>query len=84
MNRFALTFISGIILVWFLVNQFQPSASNNAGGRRGPGGAMAVAVETEPLKIGSLVDEGRFVGSIEATSKFMVAPKSRAASRNCL
>ncbi len=75
MNRFALTFISGIILAWLLVSHFQPSASNTAGGRRGPGGAMAVAVETEPLKIGSLVDEGRFVGSIEATSKFMVAPK---------
>ena len=75
MNRFALTFISGIILAWLLVSQFQPSASNTVGARRGPGGAMAVAVEIEPLKIGSLVDEGRFVGSIEATSKFMVAPK---------
>ncbi len=76
MKKFALTFLVGVALTWWLVSSFLMSADGKGqAGRRGPGGAAVVAVETAPLKIGSLVDEGRFVGSIEAASKFMVAPK---------
>lgn len=78
MKKFVTVFLAGILLAWFATSMVQKyGGGNKAGntGRRGPGGAAVVAVETLPLKIGSLVDEGRFVGTIEPVSKFMVAPK---------
>ncbi|MBU1105856.1 MAG: efflux RND transporter periplasmic adaptor subunit [Candidatus Riflebacteria bacterium] len=77
MKKFGLTFVLGLAiaggLVYIVQNQLSKSAGQ-AGGRRGGGGAK-VAVETVAVKVASLVDEGRFVGSIESKSKFMVAPK---------
>ncbi len=77
MKKFVFYFLVGIALTWYLVSALQKSndGSKANGARRGPGGAAVVAVETAPLEIGSLVDEGQFVGSIEPVSKFMVAPK---------
>lgn len=76
MKKIVVAFIAGIALTWLLVSTFfGGSAGKAGGGRRGPGGAAVVAVEVLPLTTGSLVDEGRFVGSIESTTKFMVAPK---------
>ncbi len=76
MKKFVFYFVAGIALTWFLVSVWQKNNTEKAQvGRRGNGGAAVVAVETAPLAIGSLVDEGRFVGSIEPVSKFMVAPK---------
>ncbi len=76
MKKIVISFIAGIALVWLLVSTFfSDSEGKSAGARRGPVGAAVVAVEVAPLVAGSLVDEGRFVGSIESATKFMVAPK---------
>ncbi len=74
MKKFALTFFAGIALAWLLLTNIQKSDTSGKG-RRGPGGPAVVAVEVKPLQVGNLVDEGRFVGSIEPVSRFMVAPK---------
>ncbi|HPT46093.1 MAG TPA: efflux RND transporter periplasmic adaptor subunit [Candidatus Rifleibacterium sp.] len=74
MKKFAFTFAVGLLLAWLLMSNFQKSASQNQG-RRGPGGPAVVAVEVASLKIGNLVDEGSFVGSIEPAAKFTVAPR---------
>jgi len=74
MKKFALTFILGLAITGAVVYTIQGRQGAKAGGRRGPGVAK-VAVETTPVKITDLVDEGRFVGSLESKSKFMVAPK---------
>ncbi|EKD81012.1 MAG: Efflux transporter, RND family, MFP subunit, partial [uncultured bacterium] len=78
MKKFTLTFLLGLAVAGFLiygVQKIQGPSSGQNGGRRGPGGGAKVAVETVPAKVASLVDEGRFVGSIESKSKFLVAPK---------
>ena len=72
-----MVFVLGLAIAGGLIYATQSQQNKAAGetaGRRRPGGAK-VAVETVPVKIASLVDEGRFVGSIESKSKFMVAPK---------
>lgn len=77
MKKFIFYFVLGIALTWLLVSAVQKNSNGGkaVAGRRGMGGAAVVAVETLPIEIGSLVDEGRFVGTIEPVSKFMVAPK---------
>ncbi|MDD2997728.1 MAG: efflux RND transporter periplasmic adaptor subunit [Candidatus Riflebacteria bacterium] len=75
MKRFLLAFLTGLVLAGLLVVTIQKGTSTTKQGSKRGGKALAVAVETAQLKIGSLVDEGRFSGSIEAASKFMVAPK---------
>jgi len=74
MKKFALTFILGLAIAGAIIYTIQGRQGAKAGGRRGPGVAK-VAVETTPVKVADLVDEGRFVGSLESKSKFMVAPK---------
>ncbi|PKL42341.1 MAG: efflux RND transporter periplasmic adaptor subunit [Candidatus Riflebacteria bacterium HGW-Riflebacteria-1] len=78
MKKFMLTFLLGLAIAGALiygVQKMQGQSAGQSGGRRGPGGGAKVAVETVAARISSLVDEGRFVGSIESKSKFMVAPK---------
>ncbi|PKL50303.1 MAG: efflux RND transporter periplasmic adaptor subunit [Candidatus Riflebacteria bacterium HGW-Riflebacteria-2] len=76
MKKFALTFILGLAIAGVIIHTIQGGSGTKTGGpgRRGPGVAR-VAVEITPIKVASLVDEGRFVGSLESKSKFMVAPK---------
>lgn len=77
MKKIVSTFLLGLAITGgliYTVQSRQSQQSGKAGGRRGPGGAK-VAVETVTTRNASLVDEGRFVGSIESKSKFMVAPK---------
>lgn len=76
--NFALTFISAVAIVlgsifWFMGRSNKDQVKPEM--RRGAGGPAAVAIEAMPLKIGTLVDEGQFVGTIEPSSRFMVAPK---------
>ncbi|OGK06412.1 MAG: hypothetical protein A2W80_11040 [Candidatus Riflebacteria bacterium GWC2_50_8] len=77
MKKIVSTFLLGLAIasgLLYTVQSRQGQQSGKAGGRRGSGGAK-VAVETVTTRNASLVDEGRFVGSIESKSKFMVAPK---------
>ncbi len=74
---FVTVFLVGIGLAFMVVNRLpeaQTTSGRGPGGRRG-GSAAVVAVQVEPLTVGTLTDEGKFVGSIEPTSSFLVAPK---------
>lgn len=74
MKKFILTFFLGLAITAGIIFAIQSRNAEQSGGRRGKGGTR-VAVEVTPTRMGSLVDEGRFVGSLESKSKFMVAPK---------
>lgn len=74
--NFALSFLVGLAIVLGIIFYFFGAANGDQKKGFGRGGApVAVAVEVTPLRVGTLVDEGNFVGSIEPTSIFMVAPK---------
>lgn len=78
MKKLVVVFLAGLALAWLLITTVQKSSGDSnlkKGAQREKGLVAAVAVEVAPLKLGSLVDEGRFVGSIEPASKFMVSPK---------
>jgi len=49
--------------------------SDKPSSRRGPAAAAAVAVETAPVRVMDMADEGRFTGSLIPRSRFVVAPK---------
>ncbi len=74
MKKFILTFFLGLAITAGIIFAIQSRNAEQSGGRRVKGGTR-VAVEVTPTRMGSLVDEGRFVGSLESKSKFMVAPK---------
>lgn len=74
--KFATAFLLGVFIIIGALRfvSFSDRKETGGGMRRG-GGPAAVAVKTMPLKIGTLVDEGHFVGTIEPTTKFLVSPR---------
>lgn len=74
MKKFALTFFVGLAIAGAVIYIINSRQTQSGTGKSRRGGAK-VAVETVAIREGNLVDEGRFVGSLEAKSKFMVAPK---------
>lgn len=72
MKKLTAVFLIGIAVAWFIANKF--ITHEEQAFRRGRG-EVSVAVETEALKHGDIHDAGIFTGSIEANSKFTVAPK---------
>lgn len=74
MKKLIFVFIIGALLVWYGMSFVKKTAGDkkNAGGKKGN---VVVAVETGKIKKGDMYDAGIFSGSIEAESKFQVAPK---------
>ncbi len=76
MKKLIFAAIAGIALV-LAFNHFFLKSSDNQGkkGPRNRGGMAAVAVETAPIKLGRLIDQGLFTGSLIAQAKFSVTSK---------
>jgi RND family efflux transporter MFP subunit len=75
---FIINFVVGLAVIiglFYLLRGTGKETGNKQAARKGPMGPSAVAVEIAPLRTGSLVDEGRFVGTIEPASSFVVSPK---------
>lgn len=75
MKKLIFAFIIGAAIVgavMYFTNKQTAGDKKKAGGR---GGQVVVAIETGNVTHGNMNDEGIFTGSIEAESKFQVAPK---------
>ena len=75
MKKLVLAFVIGAAIIWAgmsLIGKQSAGDKKKAGGR---GGQVVVAIETGNVTHGDMNDEGIFSGSIEAESKFQVAPK---------
>lgn len=74
MKKLVLVFVIGAVLVWYgmtFVKKSTVDKKKNVGSK----GNVVVAIETGKITKGDMFDEGSFSGSIEAESKFQVAPK---------